>query len=138
MSERKKTARAQLIEWALAMHRHGQMQSQTDRDAYVAALLAVLDLVINNVVDLSPPPLKQDAFVKPIPARPVIDSLEKLAAARSKLIELQAIERRLLAIPYNRQEARHDAELSATRHEIACLNVDIKIASAMERTAHAG
>jgi hypothetical protein len=120
------------------MHRHGQMQSQTDRDAYVAALLAVLDLVINNVVDLSPPPLKQDAFVKPIPARPVIDSLEKLAAARSKLIELQAIERRLLAIPYNRQEARHDAELSATRHEIACLNVDIKIASAMERTAHAG
>jgi len=106
----KKATRAQLIEWALAMHRHGQMQSQTDRDAYVAALLAVLDFVINNVVDLSPPPPKQDAFITPIPARPVIDSLEKLAAARSKLIKLQALERRLLAIPWNRQEARQVIE----------------------------
>jgi hypothetical protein len=133
----KKATRAQLIEWLLEAHRHGTpMTAQSDKDAWVNAWLAVLDLVMTEVVDLSPIPVKEK--LQPIPARPVIDSLEKLAAARSRLIELQALERRLRAIPWNRQEARHDAELSAARHEIACLNVDIKIASAMERTAHAG
>ena len=87
----KKATRAQLIEWALAMHRHGQMQSQTDRDAYVAALLAVLDLVINNVVDLSPPPPKQDAFITPIPARPACTNASSMAARKA--------ERRLVAPP---------------------------------------
>ena len=106
----RKAARQQLTEWILKLHHHGQMQSQTDRDSYVAAWLAILDLAVNNVVDLSPPPPKQDAFITPIPARPVIDSLEKLAAARSKLIKLQALERRLLAIPWNRQEARQVIE----------------------------
>jgi hypothetical protein len=136
MTDRKKTARAEVIEWLYEAHRHSQINSQSDRDAWVNAWLAVLDLVVTQVVDLSPIPVKEK--LQPIPARPVIDSLPKLHAARAKLVELQALERRLRAIPYNKQEARHDAELSATRHEIACLNVDIKIASAMERTTHAG
>jgi hypothetical protein len=132
MTERKKTARAEVIEWLYEAHRHSQINSQSDRDGWVNAWLAVLDLVMTQVVDLSPIPVKEK--LQPIPTRPVIDSLPKLAAARAKLVELQAQERRLLAIPWNRQEARHDAELSATRHELAALTVEIRMAAHMEQT----
>jgi hypothetical protein len=134
----RKAARAQLIEWALKLHHHGQMQSQSDRDSYVAAMLAILDLVINNVVDLSPLPLKQNAFITPIPARPVIDSLPKLKAARERLARLQQDERRLAALAWNKQTAADDEKLRVTRSEIMSLGIEIKIVSAMERTAHAG
>jgi hypothetical protein len=126
MSDRK-AARQHLIEWALKLHHHGQMQSQSDRDSYVAAMLAILDLVINNVVDLSPPPPpKQDAFITPIPVREVINTPEKLAAARKKLEQFAARERQLSALAWNKQEARHDAELRNVRNEIACLNVEVR------------
>jgi hypothetical protein len=133
----RKAARQQLSEWILKLHHHGQMQSQTDRDSYVAAWLAILDLVMNQVVDLSPAPPKQDAFVKPIPAREVINTPEKLAAARKKLDQLAARERQLSALAWNKQEARHDAELRNVRNEIACLNVEVKLASKMQGAAHA-
>jgi hypothetical protein len=135
----RKAARQQLTEWILKLHHHGQMQSQTDRDAYVAAWLAILDLAVNNVVDLSPPPPpKQDAFIKPLPVREVLDSPEKLAAARKKLEQLAARERQLSAMRWDRMEARHDAELRNIRNEIACLNVEVGLASKMTGAAHAG
>ena len=133
----RKAARAQLIEWALKLHHHGQMQSQSDRDSYVAAMLAILDLVINNVVDLSPPPPKQDAFVKPIPAREVINTPEKLAAARKKLVDLAAEERKLAAMSWNQMEARHEARLRFVRGELAALNIEVGLASKMTGAAHA-
>ena len=134
----RKTARQQLTEWALKLHHHGQMQSQTDRDAYVAALLAILDLAVNQVVDLSPAPPKQNAFITPIPAREAINTPEKLAAARKKLEQLAKRERQLSAMRWDRMEARHDQELRNIRNEIACLNVEVGLASKMQGAAHAG
>jgi hypothetical protein len=134
MTERKKTARAEVIEWLYEAHRHSQINSQSDRDAWVNAWLAVLDLVMTQVVDLSPIPVKEK--LQPIPARPVIDTLPKLHAARAKLVELQAQERRLLAIPQFRLEARHDQELRDLRGEQAALAIEIRMASVMEK-AHA-
>jgi hypothetical protein len=132
----RKAARQQLIEWILKLHHHGQMQSQTDRDSYVAAWLAILDLAVNQVVDLSPAPPKQ-TMLTPIPAREVINTPEKLAAASKKLDQLAARERQLSALAWNKQEARHDAELRNVRNEIACLNVEVKLASKMQGAAHA-
>jgi hypothetical protein len=133
----RKTARQELIEWALKLHHHGQMQSQSDRDSYVAALLAILDLVINNVVDLSPPPPKQNAFITPLATREILNTPEKLAAALKKLEQLAARERQLSALAWNKQEARHDQELRNIRSEIACLNVEVGLASKMQGAAHA-
>ena len=111
MSDRK-AARQELMEWGLKLHHHGQMQSQSDRDSYVAALLAILDLAVNQVVDLSPAPPNQNAFITTIPAREVINTPEKLAAARKKLEQLAARERQLSAMRWDRMEARHDQELT--------------------------
>jgi hypothetical protein len=134
----RKTARQELTEWVLKLHHHGQMQSQTDRDAYLAAFFAILDLAVNQIIDLSPPPPpKQDAFIAPIPAREVINTPEKLAAARKKLTQLAAHERQLSAMRWDKQEARHDAELRNIRNEIACLNVEVGLASKMTGAAHA-
>ena len=132
----KKAARQQLTEWILKLHHHGQMQSQTDRDAYVAAWLAILDLVMTEVIDLSPAPPKQ-TMLTPIPAREVINTPEKLAVARKKLEQLAARERQLSAMRWDRMEARHDQELRNIRNEIACLNVEVGLASKMTGAAHA-
>jgi hypothetical protein len=134
----RKAARQELIEWVLKCHHHGQMQSQSDRDAYVAAWLQILDLAVNQVIDLSPVPPKQNAFITPIPAREVINTPEKLAAARKKLTQLAARERQLSAMRWDRMEARHDQELRNIRNEIACLNVEVGLASKMTGAAHAG
>jgi hypothetical protein len=137
MSDRK-AARQELMEWGLKLHHHGQMQSQSDRDSYVAALLAILDLAVNQVVDLSPAPPNQNAFITTIPAREVINTPEKLAAARKKLEQLAKRERQLSAMRWDRMEARHDQELRNIRNEIACLNVEVGLASKMTGAAHAG
>ena len=132
----RKAARQQLTEWILKLHHHGQMQSQTDRDSYVAAWLAILDLVMTQVIDLSPPPAKQSPL-QPLPVREILDTPQKLAAARKKLEQLAARERQLSALAWNKQEARHDAELRNIRNEIACLNVEVGLASKMQGAAHA-
>jgi len=132
-----KAARQQLTEWILKLHHHGQMQSQTDRDSYVAAWLAILDLVINQVVDLSPAPPKQSPL-QPLPQREILNTPGKLAAARKKLDQLAARERQLSAMRWDRMEARHDQELRNIRNEIACLNVEVGLASKMQGAAHAG
>jgi hypothetical protein len=133
----RKAARQQLAGWVLKLHHHGQMQSQTDRDAYLAAFFAILDLAVNQVVDLSPPPPKQNAFITPLPTREVLDTPQKLAAARKKLDQLAARERQLSAMRWDRMEARHDQELRNIRNEIACLNVEVGLASKMTGAAHA-
>jgi hypothetical protein len=131
----KKAARAELIQWLLEAHRHGTpMTAQSDKDAWCNAWLAILDLVMNPVVDLSPIPTKET--LQPIPKREVINTLEKLAAARQRLVQLQSRERALLAIPQFRLEARHDQELRDVRGEQAALAIEIRMASAMEK-AHA-
>jgi hypothetical protein len=130
----RKAARVQLVEWLLAAHRHSQINGQSDRDAWVNAWLAVLDLIMNQVVDLSPMPPKQPALT-PIPPRPVIDSIPKLQAARKRLVELGAEERKLAAMSWNQMEARHEG-LRFVRGEISALTVEIRMAAHME-TAHA-
>jgi hypothetical protein len=135
MNDKARLARVELIDRLSEVHIKGMLNSVTDRQAFIAKWLAILELA--KVADLSPLPVKEETL-KPIPKREVIDSPEKLARARAKLAGLEGRERHLAAIAWNQQEARHDQELRDVRHEIACLNVEIKIASAMERTAHAG
>jgi hypothetical protein len=133
----RKAARVQLVEWLLAAHRHSQINGQSDRDGWVNAWLAAFDLVMNQVVDLSPMPPKQPALT-PIPPRPVIDSIPKLQAARKRLVELGAEERKLAAMSWNTMEARHEDRLRFVRNEMTILTGEIRVAAAMERTAHAG
>jgi len=128
--------REQLIERLNEAHLRGQMNSAPDRERWINNMLEAFCLA--RTADLCPVPAKQDAHLAPLPQRQPIDSLQKLAEARAKLIELERLEARLVSIAPLKRMPADDDKLRYTRHEIAALSMEIKMASAMERRAANG
>jgi len=131
------TVREQLETQLVVAHYAGLMNSNAERRKYVNAMIEYGRLLkIATAADLAPAPVKER--LTPIPQRIVIDSLEKLRAAREKFARLEIEERRLAAICagplYKQGDASVDERLRATRSEIAALSVEIRMAAAMEQT----